>query len=420
MKTSTNNYIENLSLFSHKLRERGVPAGIQQTIDGAHLIEILGFSDREMIRDGLCSIFAKSIKEQRIFFETFDDFFVGEKIQQKQMQQQIEEEQQMEQNYQEAMEDLKYEGKPLDLKDEVKDAYANLPPMDREQIMNYLNISMDNMRNSPFSEWFMVKTIEQQLRLREAMDASSPSLPEELGNLLYKNLSDITEEEIPKVIHLIQIMVKKLNGAISREYKKAGKSGRLDYRATIHQSLRTGGYFNKLIYKKRRRNKKRIILLCDVSGSMLKFSQFAIRFIKSMNDVSGNMETYLFSEDYQKVSPVVLNNMTDFENYVKDSGLLGKATDIGKAVRGMLQSPSSHLTSSCVLLIISDTKTMNLPMAEENLRRAARSAGRIIWMNPIPHDKWPALKSTAVFKSYCQMLDCSTLDNLAKACARLV
>ncbi len=252
------------------------------------------------------------------------------------------------------------------------------------------------------------------------LEGSSQSVSGDMGDLLYKNLSDITEEEIPKIISLIQLLVKKINGAVSRDFHRTGKRGPLDYRATIHESLRSSGSFYKLLYKKRRKSRKRIVLLCDVSGSMLKFTQFAIQFIKSMSDVSKSSETYLFSEEFQKVSPFVLSNMKTFENYVKDSGLWGKGTDIGKAVEELVKISSSHLSASTILIILSDTKTMSPDIAGESFKKVAKRVGRVIWMNPIPEGKWDNMKTASIFRPYCQMVDCSTLNNLAKACMKLV
>jgi uncharacterized protein with von Willebrand factor type A (vWA) domain len=419
MKTLKNYYLENLSLFSQELRKNGVPSGINETKDAARIIEDIGLADRNTVRYALCSIFAKSKREQSIFFKTFDDFFVGENVWQKRLEKTLEEEAKEYEEYENAMDELKYEGKPLNLKQEIKDAYANLPPKEREQIMQYLNISTSNMRSSPYKEKFFMKTIEQRVQFFDTQDGSSQMMPEEVSDLLFKNISDISDDEIPQVISLIQSMVKKINGAVSREYHKTGRGERLDYRATIHESLKTGGSFYKLKYKKRRRSRKQIILLCDVSGSMIKFSQFAIRFIKSLSDVSKGSETYLFSEDFQKVSPFVLNNMKTFESYVKQCGLWGKGTDIGNAIDELMKS-SSHLNSSTVLLILSDTKTISINNARESLRKISRRVSQTIWMNPVPQVKWNNMNSVTAFRSYCQMVDCSTLNNLAKACTRLI
>ena len=162
------------------------------------------------------------------------------------------------------------------------------------------------------------------------------------------------------------------------------------------------------------------MLLCDVSGSMLQFSEFAIRFVKSMSDVSDHSEIFLFSELVMKVNPFALEDMSAFGRYVRRSRVWGKGTNIGQALEYLCSFQPSVLGPSTVLLILSDAKTVDLSRAEAALMRAEALAGSVVWMNPIPESKWPYLRGVMTLKNHCQMVPCSTLTDLARACARLV
>ena len=78
------------------------------------------------------------------------------------------------------------------------------------------------------------------------------------------------------------------------------------------------------------------------------------------------------------------------------------------------------LGPSTVLLILSDAKTVDLPRAEAALARASSLAGSVVWMNPIPENKWPYLNSVQAMLPHCRMVPCSTLNDLARACAKLI
>ena len=162
------------------------------------------------------------------------------------------------------------------------------------------------------------------------------------------------------------------------------------------------------------------MLLCDVSASMLQFSEFAIRFIKSMADVSDHSEIYLFSETVQKVSPFALENMNAFGHYVRHSGVWGKGTNIGRALESIEGMRPNVLGPSSVLLILSDAKTVDLARAEAALARAQKLSGSVVWMNPIPEAKWSYLRGVTALRRRCSMVPCSTLHDLARACAKLV
>ena len=77
------------------------------------------------------------------------------------------------------------------------------------------------------------------------------------------------------------------------------------------------------------------------------------------------------------------------------------------------------LGSATTLLILSDTKTIDQPRAIQALLEAKRQAGKVIWLNPIPENKWGYLRSVQVFASLVTMVSCSTLHDLAQACKRL-
>ena len=162
------------------------------------------------------------------------------------------------------------------------------------------------------------------------------------------------------------------------------------------------------------------MLLCDVSGSMMQFSEFALRFIQSLNQVSDSSRAFLFSENLVEADAFSLQNMDLFRGYVKESGVFGRGTDLGTALETLCALQPAALNDATTLLILSDTKTIDQPRAVAALKEAKRLAGRVIWLNPIPESKWQYLRSTQTISTICQMIPCSTLRDLANACRRLI
>jgi len=153
---------------------------------------------------------------------------------------------------------------------------------------------------------------------------------------------------------------------------------------------------------------------------MMQFSEFALRFMQSMNQVSDNSRVFLFSEDLFEADPFSLQNMDLFRSYVKESGLYGRGTDLGTALAKLCSVKPDALGPSTTLLILSDTKSIDMPRAIQALLETHRRAGKIIWMNPIPESKWQYVRSIQTVATICQMVPCSTLSALAGACRRLV
>ncbi len=418
----TNAFADNLVLFFEKLRSRGLTVGIAEALDVFTLLTQDVLCEKEKMRISMRALLAKSTREQEVFDYCFEEFFVSSReIEQQEVQAKEVEEKKVRQR-QEALDELTFNGEEIDISDDLREIYAEMDAEKREKLKNYLGMSNVPKRRSPFAYKYMKRLLEQHLRLEDAQyenhDDTAAGTGGSDGDLLYKDISKITEDEMPRAINLIQTMVKQLNGAISRKFKRSGRSGRLDFRATIRANMGTGGNFHTLKYKNKRRSRRKIILLCDVSGSMLKYSEFAIRFIKSMSDVSDSSRVFVFSEGISEVSPFVLEEMSTFQNFVKNSGLWGKGTDIGSAVNDLLEIRPTVSGNNSILMVISDSKSVKLDEARLSVMRASKHMGRIIWLNPIPGRKWQKLGSVTSFVDLCEMLDCSTINELSRACAK--
>ena len=71
-------YLEKLSAFSRMLRLEGLAVSPKETADGAQILTVLGFEDREQVKTALRTIYAKSREEQALFDRVFDGFFLSE------------------------------------------------------------------------------------------------------------------------------------------------------------------------------------------------------------------------------------------------------------------------------------------------------------------------------------------------------
>lgn len=424
MTSSSDILLGKISQFAAYLRKQGMKVGLGEVRDAMRALNMTGFENRETVKTVLRALCAKSAREQNVFDQCFDVFFVSEEEFQKNVQAEQEAERLLEEQRRQAEEELQFNGKPIDLRDDLKDTYARMPQEEKDRLQRVMDKYSDNLKRSPdlyegfIRSVFMRSIMEQQMLMEDAAEGSQGASSD--ADLLYRDISAFRDEEIPRAYQLIDQVTRRINGEVNARQRAAGRSAALDFKKTIRAGLSTGGMLSKLHYKKKRRKKKRVVLLCDVSGSMLQFSEFAIRFIKSMSDVSDHSDTFLFSEQVLKVSPFALENMNAFGNYVRHSGVWGKGTNIGTALEFISALQPSVLGPSTVLLILSDAKTVDLDRAETALMRASKQAGSVVWMNPIPESKWQYLKGVMTLKRHCNMVPCSTLNELARACARLV
>ena len=416
-------YLEKLSAFSRMLKLQGLVVSPQETADAARILVDLGLAEREQVKTALRTVYAKSRDDQLAFDRVFDGFFISEEAMREQARKQMEEEAALEQRRREAEEELQFNGEPLDLNQEQRETYAMMSEDARERLRRIADKYRGNIERNPnlyanlIHSVFARAILEQQMLMEDAA-VGSQAMDPEVG-LLYRDISQFKDTEIPRAISIIQTVSRQINGELSARSKSAGRGSKLDFRRTIRKGLETGGSLYRLKYKKKPRRKRQLVMLCDVSGSMVQFSEFALRFIQSLGQASDSSRTFLFSEEMFEADAFSLQNMDKFRDYVRQSGIYGRGTDLGTALEKICAEKPAALNSATTLLILSDTKTIDLPRAARALLESKRLAGRVIWLNPIPKSKWQYVGSVQTMSGLCQMVSCSTLAELAAACRRL-
>ena len=65
----------------------------------------------------------------------------------------------------------------------------------------------------------------------------------------------------------------------TRRYERGRRGERVDLRRTLRASLRTGGDPVRLARRRRRVVRRRLVLLCDISGSMEPYARAYLQFL---------------------------------------------------------------------------------------------------------------------------------------------
>ena len=108
----------------------------------------------------------------------------------------------------------------------------------------------------------------------------------------------------------------------SRRHTIFHKGRQLDMRNTIRKSIREGLEISKLIRRKKKVQKTRIILLCDVSGSMDVFNAFLLQLMFGIQKKLRSSKTFVFS-----------TKLTDVTNLIKTRSTSGALENIANQVR---------------------------------------------------------------------------------------
>lgn len=219
-------------------------------------------------------------------------------------------------------------------------------------------------------------------RNSETEEVATYSLKERLSE---KDFSNVPQEDLAELYVLIKNLSKRLASQINRRYK-TGNSNLPDLRKTMRKNMRHGGELIHLVHKKPKRNRVKVVLLCDVSKSMDLYSAFLLQFMYAFQHVFARVETFTFSTSLQNIT----SSMQQFD-YAKALQLLQSqnqswsgGTRIGESLSTFLEQYSHRLDRRTTVIILSDGwDTGSIDMLEKSMQSIHKKAKRIIWLNPL-------------------------------------
>ena len=166
-----------------------------------------------------------------------------------------------------------------------------------------------------------------------------------------------------------------------------GKSGPLDLRRTMRRSLKYGGEFLDLAYKSRKDKPRSLVLLCDVSGSMERYTRMLLQFIHTLAGGFRQTEAFLFATRLTRITRNLKYRSIDqaIDEVSKTVPDWAGGTRIGDAVKTFnYQWLRRVLRGQSVVLIISDGWDRGDPeLLARETSRLQRSCHRLVWLNPL-------------------------------------
>jgi uncharacterized protein len=202
--------------------------------------------------------------------------------------------------------------------------------------------------------------------------------------LMDQDFSAFPVEDLDEVARLTILIAKRLARRISRRKRPTRRGGVVDLRRSIRANLMKGEII-ELRRRERRRRKVRLVLLCDVSGSMDLYSRFLLQFLYALQNVFGRVETFTFSTRLTRVTEHLkgasyrhaLAKLAEVRDF---SG----GTRIGESLQEFNARWGHLVDRHTIVLLLSDGWDTGEPelLANEMLA-IKRKAGRLIWLNPL-------------------------------------
>ncbi len=205
--------------------------------------------------------------------------------------------------------------------------------------------------------------------------------------LTQKDFSEFTELDMEKARNIIAKLAAVLATRLSRRKVFSKKGKVIDFRRSWRKSLAHGGEPLELMRKQKKIKKTKILLLCDVSGSMDCYAKFLIQFIYGMQQELREVEVAVFSTHLTNITGLLkrkglVEGLNEVANVVPDwSG----GTKIGESLLEFCRQFATSLsTSRSVVILISDGWDRgDADLLRRSMEMLNRHAYKLIWLNPL-------------------------------------
>ncbi len=209
------------------------------------------------------------------------------------------------------------------------------------------------------------------------------SVEEQLG---HKSFDALAPHELAQLYRLMSRLELATPLRSTRRYDKGRHGERIDLRRTLRASLRTGGYPVHLARRHRRLAPRRLVLLCDISGSMEPYARAYLQFLACAAGSGPNAEAFVFATRLTRLTRALASRNPELaiQRAAAAAPDWSSGTRIGDALREFNDRHGRRgMARGAVIVILSDGWERGDPMlVGREMERLARLAHRIVWVNP--------------------------------------
>ena len=384
-----------LTDFVKTLRNANVQVSPAETLDAMEVIQNIGYEDRELLKNTLSLTLPKTPEEKEKFESCFEDFFQEKVSSQIDTYEEKEKQEQINTNFEknELISNF-LEGSSNDLDLQISKAGEEveireikyftqrsvfsrkiLEAMGVSEIEEYLSRLNLDKTEEPSEEEKMLRSQLANLREKVSNYVQQQFLlhgdvrGEQLREQVFKsmNMGQIDRSYLNEVHSLVRKMAKKLANMHSRR-KKNFRRGKLDIRKTIQDNWVNQGVLFNLRWSYKKIDKPKIIVVCDVSGSVGAYARFMLMFLFSLTEVVSKIRAFVFSSNLGEITEDFKTNT--LENAIEGalSKYGGGSTDYSSALSDLVSICIDEIDKKTTVVILGDARNNFGPDKAELLK----------------------------------------------------
>lgn len=440
-----------LSDFIVSLRHAGVRISVSETLDALQSVRLVGYDQRETLRDALLATLPKSVPEKETFSKCFDhffslDYFSGadavvkpEAVDAGTAADALLIRTLLSGDQTALVMAMREAGRAANLMDIQFFTQQSLYTL---RILNRMGLPALDAQIRALQSAGSTGAAQQSAALRTAreflvenvrrfvaqqLSLNTPAATENLltNYLRHAKLSTLEQQHFRDMHFIIQRMVKRLNDLHSRR-RKASRRGQLDFKKTLRSNITYQGFLFDPDWKKRRIERPDLVVLCDVSRSVMRTVRFLLLFLYGLNRAIVRIRTFIFCSNLIEITHV-------FDEYPVEVAvekirlgeglpiLMGR-TDYDQSFRDFKAGYMDSVSRKTTVLILGDARN-NYAEAQTGILKAIYERGkRLIWLNPEAPSFWGTGDSEMKkYAPFCSVVkECNTLHHLEGIVTALV
>lgn len=456
--------------FTHRLRQAGLSVSTAELMDALRAVQRLGLSDSRIVKDTLRCTLIKRDRDVEVFDQVFDQFFFGGKV--------ILEEAETRFNSQmrlsaaaraqlmEHLRELLENESVLDLStltgsllrgdlnslqrellrtvaDASRSAEGSEEPLDPLQKLlarlgwAQLNQELEDVKAAARLSWNEAEQAElerylenrrnqlRQLVRRFLDDFRAPTRQQRRpgGQLYDKPFTHYTEDDVRRMHEVMKRLAQHFRNLLAVRRKRAAR-GHLDLKRTLRKNLQYGGVPLQIHWDHKRRAKPQVVVLCDISDSVLNASRFMMQFVYSIQELYSKVRSFVFVADVAEVTHLFKDTPID---EAVEAALKGDVINVfehsnfGRTFRSFHDHHLDSINRRTTVIIMGDGRNNYNPANAWALGEIQKQAKQVFWLNPESRSTWGLGDSEIPrYMEYCDRIEeCCNVQQLRGFVERL-
>jgi len=426
-----------LTDFIRALRSADVRVSTGESIDAVNAVKLIGYGDRTLLADTLRCVLAKSPAEKLAHDRLFDLYFSRKPLPAPTEQSTDSRADgpgdllDLMQSGDEAQIAIAMEqaGQEVDLAD-IR--FSTQVPYFTQQMMKSMGLDrLESEMMSAFKQRSPEGDAKAQdlidgrkdmfMRAREhaqqAFDTYGAGATEQFRQdfLSEKSITSLDRRDLERMRALVEKMAKRLAVKHSRRKRKTNR-GKLDVRKTLRANAGYDGVPFKLAWKQTKRDRPKIVAICDVSGSVAQTVRFFLMLLYSLNEVVPDIESFAFSGRLKNVGDIL--ERQDFnpamDQIINSIGM--SSTDYGQSLSDLKTEHWRAIDRRATVIILGDGRSNYGDPRVDIFQEASQRAKQVVWLCPESENQWGSGDSEMLrYRPFCnKMVHVQTIKDLER------